>query len=674
MTIGAVAFGLLAQPFATAAQSAPSPLERPRAIFVEVYPEAERGNWEPVEALSDADRAALERYPLWPDLEAAWLKANVATLDATRIENFLERYGAMKPARDLRYRYALHLAQAGQHSRYLELYRSFYQGLDVARLDCHALAAEIAVGEARRVTRRALGLWMTGESQADECDPVFAWLEGRGELTAAHYSERFDLAIGARQFTRARWLGKALGDAWVAEAEAWQRVAADPEAYLRSISNRETDETGLDRLRYGFERLTYADPLVAAELWSIHADRHPFSVADRIFIERHIALWTARDGLPGAYERLAALPPAARNDEVLRWRARVSLRAGAWRRLLDDIAAMPDAEASQDEWQYWRAIALERSAAPDPARAILTELAGERSYYGFLAADAIGRPYQYADAPLGADDTLIAELAGRPELVRARELYFVGLDSRGRSEWDTLVKRLSRDEQQQAALLAHRWGWHSRAIATAARLAEFDDLEIRYPLPYPDDFERGSAAARIPATWALGVARSESLFMRDVRSRAGAVGVMQLMPATGRAVARRIDIDFAGLDSLTDPATNIRLGTSYLGEMTERFGGNRVLATAAYNAGPHRVDAWLPQAAPVETRIWIENIPFNETRKYVRRVLAAETIFHWRMTGETRRLSDVLGAILPLPSVDESVTDETVARLGADTMDRHLDQ
>ena len=508
---------------------------------------------------------------------------------------------------------------------------------------------------------------MTGQSQAEECDPVFAWLEDEGALTTAHYSQRFDLAIEARQFVRARWLGKSLGEAWVEEAEAWQQAADDPAAYLESVSRRETGEAALQRLRYAFERQTYADPLIAAELWAEHSDRHPFAAADRIFIERHIALWTARDRLPGAYERLAALPAAARSDEVLRWRARVSLRAGAWARLLGDIAAMPGAEASRDEWRYWRAIALERAGSTDAARAILTELSGERSYYGFLAADALGRSYEFGDAPLTADETVMAELAAMPELVRARELFLVGLDSRGRSEWDSIVKRLPRNEQQQAALLAHHWGWHSRAIATAARLAEFDDLEIRYPLPYTDQFVAGAQAARIPATWAFGVARSESLFMRDVRSRAGAVGVMQLMPATGSAVARRIDIDFAGLDSLTDPGTNIRLGTSYLGEMSDRFGGNRVLATAAYNAGPHRVDAWLPQAAPIETRVWIENIPFNETRKYVRRVFAAETIFHWRMTGETRRLSDLLETILP-PAA------ETVASLTGDTLEHYLEQ
>ena len=135
--------------------------------------------------------------------------------------------------------------------------------------------------------------------------------------------------------------------------------------------------------------------------------------------------------------------------------------------------------------------------------------------------------------------------------------------------------------------------------------------------------------------------------MRDVRSHAGAIGLMQLMPATGRDVAREIKLPYSGVTTLIDPVSNIRLGTSYLAQMAERYDGNQVLATAAYNAGPHRVDGWLPASGSVDARVWIENIPFNETRKYVKRVLAAQTIFHWRLTGDIRRLSDELPLVLP---------------------------
>ena len=208
---------------------------------------------------------------------------------------------------------------------------------------------------------------------------------------------------------------------------------------------------------------------------------------------------------------------------------------------------------------------------------------------------------------------MIAELAARPELIRARELFLVGQDGRGRSEWEAVVGLFKADKKLQAAILAQRWGWHSRAISGAAGAGEFEDLSLRYPLPYHEYFQSLSARAGIPKT--------------------------------GRQVAKEIRLPYSGLNTLTDPQDNIRLGTSYLSQMAERFGGNRVLATAAYNAGPHRVDAWLPDDGSIDARIWIENIPFNETRNYVRRVLEAETIFHWRMTGEKRRLSDQLSEV-----------------------------
>jgi soluble lytic murein transglycosylase len=284
------------------------------------------------------------------------------------------------------------------------------------------------------------------------------------------------------------------------------------------------------------------------------------------------------------------------------------------------------------------------------ARDVFRDLSRKRSYYGFLAADELGFEYAYDHATLTPDVAVLERLTDSPAFIRARELFQVGLESRGRSEWNDAVAMLGHDEKIQAGLLAHRWGWHSRAIATLAAAGQYDDLELRYPLPWPDQFAEASATARIPSSWAYGVARSESLFIPDIRSHAGAIGIMQLMPATGRLTAGELNLPYQGLATLTDPASNIRLGATYLGKMLERFEENRVVATAAYNAGPSRVEGWLPVSQGLDARIWIENIPFNETRDYVRRVLVSEAIFNWRLTGRTYRLSEGLGTIAPAAS------------------------
>ena len=622
------------------AASAATASDIQRELFRQVHADVERGNWAVVDALSDGERRALEDYLLYPDLRAAWLRATLTNADHEDIESFLDNNGVLKPARELRYRYALHLAEIGHLDEYLAIYEQFYQGLDAPRLDCLALQAELDAGRTARVVPRAIALWTVGESQVAECDPVFEFLEDGNHLGIVEYMKRFELAVEAREFTMARWLGKSIDQRHIDIASQWLKAQRDPESFVRNYRKWGNDDITHAQLVYGVERVTYADPTVALELWNEVSKGGRFSAEQEMRTLRHIALWTARDNLPGAYDMLVQLPAAAQSDEVLRWRARLSLRGNEWTRLLADIEAMSAAERDNEEWRYWYGIALRHKNRIAEGDAVLADLATERSYYGFLAADAVGAPYALDSNAFVADEARIAELSARHELLRARELFLVGLDGRGRSEWDAVVRYLDRDDKMQAAILAHRWGWHSRAIAAAASVGHYDDLSLRYPLPWPETFVKHSADASISPTWAYGVARSESLFMRDVRSSAGAIGLMQLMPATGKMVAREIRLPYSGLTTLVDPDHNIRLGTTYLGQMAERYGGNRILATAAYNAGPHRVDAWLPQAGRIDPRIWIENIPFNETRGYVKRVLAADTIFHWRMTGEVRRLSD----------------------------------
>ena len=639
----ALCAAVLFTPLAASASS----IEEQRELFMAVYPDVELGNWEAVTDLPAKAQGELADYVLWPDLQAAYLRNKLRSVASSEIEQFLQQFGALKPGRDLRYRYALELVRRNDLPAFHKIYVSFYQGRDIAQLDCLALKAEIDSGLGERIASRAKALWLVGKSQVDECDPVFAYLNDTGQLGPLDYRKRYELAIEARNFSLARWLGKSIDDAHVALAQTWLDAQTDPARFLRQHSTTGNTLATPQQLAYAAERLTYQDPLTSHELWTAVQAMHTFSEQQKHARARHIALWTARDNLPGAYERLSALAPAAVDSEVRRWRARSSLRRLDWKRLLVNIEQMSDAEKNAEEWRYWRAMAQRETGNELLAEAAFAALATERSYYGFLAADALDQPYAFAHNDLAADETALAAIASRAPLIRARELFLVGLESRGRSEWDAAIDEYSAAEKMQAAVLANRWGWHSRAIATAASAGAYDDLSLRYPLPYQDSFLQHSKHVNIPSTWAYGIARSESLFMPDIRSSAGAIGLMQLMPATGRDVARQIKLPFSGLHTLTNPVDNIRLGTTYLARMSERFGGNRVLATAAYNAGPHRVDQWIPEDDALDARIWIENIPYNETRKYVRRVLAAEAIFHWRLTGETQRLSGELPVVEP---------------------------
>ena len=336
-------------------------LDSQRELFKRVYADVELGNWGSVEALAASERESLEKYVLYPDLRAAWFRANLSKVDHGQVEDFLDHYGVLKPARELRYRYALHLAKIGHLNGYLNIYQQFYQGLDVAELDCLALQAELEAGRTTRVVNRAIDLWTVGESQVGECDPVFHFLSNQNHLGQIQYMRRFELAIDAREFSIARWLGKSIDQQHIDTASQWIAAQRNPESFVRNDKKWPNDAATREQLVYAIERITYDDPALALTLWTGISKGKRFSAEQELRTSRHIALWTARDNLPDAYELLTRLPMAAQNDEVMRWRARSSLRKHNWTNLLADIDAMSIAELNGEEWRYWRGIALQRN-------------------------------------------------------------------------------------------------------------------------------------------------------------------------------------------------------------------------------------------------------------------------------------------------------------------------
>ena len=233
-------------------------LDQARTTFRAVYPVVERGDW----STAAQQESLLRPYVLWPDLRAAWFRAKLSTAAHGEIDAFLDSYGVLKPARELRYRYALHLAGEGHLDDFLAIYQQYYQGLDIARLDCIALQAELEAGREKRIVSRALELWAVGSSQSDECDPVFANLKSRGLLTDEHYAERFALAIEARRFRLARYLSGPLDPSFRVEANAWLDAESDPAAFVTS-TDREDSALTRRQMVYAIERLGYRDPVEA---------------------------------------------------------------------------------------------------------------------------------------------------------------------------------------------------------------------------------------------------------------------------------------------------------------------------------------------------------------------------------------------------------------------------
>jgi peptidoglycan lytic transglycosylase len=244
--------------------------------------------------------------------------------------------------------------------------------------------------------------------------------------------------------------------------------------------------------------------------------------------------------------------------------------------------------------------------------------------------------------------------------VRARELFYADLYDYANAEWRAATAALSKPQHCQAALLANQWGWYGRAIRSFANAGCWQDLTVNYPLAYDATLAPRVQALNLSLAWVYGVIRAESVFRPDVVSAAGAIGLMQLMPATGRRLAANLDMVLESSDALQDPRVNLTLGSAYLSRMLQRFNGSEPLATAAYNAGARRVDAWLPQSGALSGDVWVDTIPYWETRGYVRRVMSEAVIFDWRLHAASKRLSTRLGMITAAPAAASTAIAQVV--------------
>lgn len=378
--------------------------------------------------------------------------------------------------------------------------------------------------------------------------------------------------------------------------------------------------------------MAYRDLDKAVTNWDIIRHRYPFNEAQRSGIERTLAIRHALRGHPEALSWLASLSDSDRSDPLVdEWRVRAALDQQNWEAVIEGIELMDDEEQNDLRWRYWRARAMEALEQQSQAYDQYWALAQSRSYYGFLAADRLGVAYRFDDQPVPTNDEDIEHLERLPGLARAHELFVLGRILDARREWLYATSQLPEALLQQAAAIAHQWGWHDRAILTMARTSYRDDLALRFPLAYRDKVSSEALKQDIDPALAFALIRQESAFTVDVRSHAGAMGLMQLMPRTARQTARELGLKLKGRLALTDADTNITLGIGHLRQVMNRYQNNPVLATAAYNAGTYRVKQWIPDQGIIPADVWTETLPFTETRNYVQNILLFATIYQQRL-------------------------------------------
>jgi len=584
----------------------------------------------------------LRDYPLYPYLLYKDLRQRLATARNDEFTLFFYNYGNTPLAPMLRTALLKQLAKEGRWKAYI----SHYLPTKDIPLQCHYRTALLKTGQRNKALEDIEELWLSGKPRPDSCDPVFDAGRKAGKINRRLIRQRAYLALENGELSLATWLAKELSNVERKRIATLAELHRHPERVLKikTLGNEEPFTRRL--LIKAIKRLARNDFDEAVFAWTTLQGRFQFTPAEKADVTRNLGLRLAWQHNPDAMKWLSRIGTLYSTPEVRKWRVRLSLREGNWKKTLMWLDKLNEDEKSRKEWRYWRARALENLGRKEEALRIYQELAKNRSYYGFLAADQLGQAYQFEQRPLAFSQQELEEVAEIPAIQRAAELYRLGRIIPARREWHHALAHLKGNDLLKAAKLADSWGWHDRVIITLGRSNHLDDLNLRFPLLYRNQIFKEARSKGIDPAWVYGLIRQESAFMVDVRSPAGALGLMQLMPATARQVARQIRSRIHIPYDVLKPDTNLRLGITYLSGRYQQFGRNTVLATAAYNAGPHRVTRWLPEEKPVTADQWIESIPFNETRKYVKRVLTYTAIYEQRLGQTPVRLRERMPPIL----------------------------
>lgn len=570
-------------------------------------------------------KSMLADYPLEPYLAYDELTARLPGASDEEIEAFIAAHGDLPKINWLKLRWLRMLADRGDWATFVRYYDS---KLNFTELDCLYGQYQLTRPDLRAEGyANAERLWLSGKDRPAACDPLFGRWAAEGQLTEHKRWQRARLAAQARNYALARRMVDGLPTMQV-QGKRLIDVAQKPDLLDQPELFQPADEAMADAVGLGLRRLARQYPEKALGLLDTYAASMRFSADEKVAIAKDIGLALARRYDSRALDLMTRYDPDLRDDTVSEWRLRLLLRLGRWQDAYELTRRLPASLAQTNRWKYWEARALELARPNDPqVPALYRNVAKERDFYGFLAADRAQVPYQLTNRPLPLTQAQLNSVRNAPGIRRALEFYQRGEVVDGRREWYYVSRHFDRDQMVAQARLAYDMGWYFPAIRTISQAQYWDDLNIRFPMAHRDALLREARLRGLHASWVFAITRQESAFMDDARSPVGAMGLMQLMPATAKETARKFSIPLATPQQALDPDKNIQLGAAYLSVVHGQFNGNRVLASAAYNAGAGRVRQWLRGANHLSFDVWVESIPFDETRQYVQNVLSYAVIY-----------------------------------------------
>lgn len=572
---------------------------------------------------SAIDEAAIQNHVLAGYVEYHRLRSRLPNVPPETVNAFLSRH-ADSPLSDwMRGVAQVSYGAAGRYDALLAISDGEPRG---TIRQCYYYTA-LLDHEPETATEGGLALWLTGRSQPSECDSLFNVLLSRGAIDDRAIWQRMMLAWENGEDGLMRYLSGLLSPSWGDAQAALDRLKGNYAAITRvpvSVGPQGQGSAALfTAAMYNFTR---ADTEAALEAWRKIAPHLTLSEEQRHTIEHDLAFYSMvrevgnnRGWVDSALSRLA-------DGDLLELRVRRALAERDWAGVVHWVHLMPDDPRQDARWQYWLGRALEQLGDEQTAEKAYAAAADERSFYGFAAADRLQQPYALNMSRAAFNETYRQEVANWPVIQRAEALQRIGEPGLARSEWYAAIERANEEEARALADYAQSQGWYATLVQTTITAGQWDALEWRFPNAYQDSFLRWGEATGVDPFLLMGIARRESAFNNEAVSPVGARGLMQLMPGTATHVSRQLGIDSPSLNELFEPEINIRLGSHYIRDMLNRYRGNRLAATAAYNAGPGRVDRWLREG-PQAFDLFVESIPFRETRDYVQAVLAYQVIF-----------------------------------------------
>ena len=581
-------------------------------------------------------RARLTHYPLLPYLDYFQLAFRPGAADYQDVTSFIRQHGDTPQSNRLERTYLTYLAQSQQWSQFLRFYPAKPKSTDLLCMHYQAL---YYTGKTREALQGAGKMWMSGQSRPDACDPLFTLWQGAGLRTQDKIWQRMTMAFEAENPNLIRHLGASLGTGLQGYGNQMVTLFEQP-AKAMNPTYFSNNPYSRKLLSLGLTRYANQQPEAVLRQLDLFRSRFGLSQADIKPVERAIARRLLLDRSRSERQWLDNMVRLLADPDITELRARLAIWEEDWRGLSGWVKMMPMARQKEDRWRYWMARSLEVQGQQKQARDLYLETANLRGFYGFMAAQRTGAPYRMKNQTVPHVPDWRSASRRWPFLLRVQELLTMDEVAAARSEWIHNMDRNPVAQRIEFGHIALNRGWHDLAILASIRAEAWDALELRFPKPYKQTFSQVARERAVNMSLLYAISRQESALYPRAQSPVGARGLMQLMPATAKETAGKIGVPYRSEQQLFDPAMNIRLGSAYLKRLLDVYDGNRILAAAAYNAGPGRVKRWREQSADKPMDVWVESIPYRETRNYVQNVLSFDLIYQHKFQQPLRFMSD----------------------------------